>query len=83
VKTGTHKYKKMKENILSFVKGNEIIVGIISLFLGLCYLVYKVDKEIAQKDIKKNISRRVSDNGSYGVIIFLIIGGIIFILRGI
>ncbi|MDP5106987.1 MAG: hypothetical protein NWQ31_12550 [Polaribacter sp.] len=65
----------------NFINNNEFIVGMIMLFLGLIYLVYKFDKEKRLKSENKSISRRVSDIGSWGIIAILIFGGIILIFR--
>ena len=69
----------MKITFSDFINENEFIVGIIMFFLGLVYLVYKIDKEIRLKSKNKSILRRVSDIRSWGIITILILGGIILI----
>lgn len=62
---------------------NESIIGVILLFLGLAYLIYKLDKVRSSKKRNESIFTRVSNVQSWGIIIISIMSGIILILKNI
>ena len=73
--------KSIEEKILHLIDSYPLFIGGLFLFLGLAYLIYKIEKRESFKMKDYDVMSWKAMVNSYALIFMLIVAGIFIILR--